>query len=67
MKRKLTAALVLLAVALVFTIQNQRAVRVQFLFWWFETPVSVLFFGLFILGLAFGMLVTWLGGRRQRR
>jgi putative membrane protein len=64
-KLKLIIALILLAVALAFVLQNQQIVTVKFLVWSVKTQVSALFFGLFLLGLAVGWLVSWMARRKR--
>ena len=48
--------LVLLVFLVIFTVQNYEIVKIQFLFWSFETSRAIIIF----LTLAIGVLIGWI-------
>lgn len=66
MKPKLIAAVAILSVALLFVAQNSQQVKVRFLFVSTDPlPLSVMLFGILVLGFVCGFLIAKIGkGRR---
>lgn len=55
MKPRLILTIVLIALVLVFAVQNSATVEVEFLFWGVALPRSLLIFTLLVIG----MIVGW--------
>ena len=53
------AAYAILAVVLVFTLQNYRAVEIRFLFWSLELSASILIFLVLLAGFLVGYLIRF--------
>ena len=64
-KRRLIIAGILLAVVLVFALQNVAIVEVQFLFWGIQLPRSLLIFLVLVIGIIAGWFLK--GAFRKSR
>ncbi len=56
-KTKLTLALVLAAMVIVFTLQNTEVVEVKFLFWSLSLSRVLMIFSLLVVGMVLGWLL----------
>ena len=65
---KLGSGLVLVALVMLFTIQNVQAAPVRFLFWSVELSLALLIFGTLAVGMITGGLITsWIQYSRHRK
>ena len=65
---KLTVAVILIAMVLIFTTQNADAVLVRLLGWSFESSLSLLIFLVLAIGVLSGFLLTeWFHWRGRKR
>ncbi|MEK7321601.1 MAG: LapA family protein [Pseudomonadota bacterium] len=62
-KLKLTLGLVLIGLVIVFTLQNTAVVEVHFLLWTLSMSQVLLIFGLLVIGMALGWLISSLSRR----
>ena len=58
MNWKLITVLILLFLLVIFTAQNYGVVKIQFLFWSFQTSRAIVIFATLFLGVVIG----WIGG-----
>ena len=58
MNWKWIVVLVLMLFLVIFTAQNYEVVKIQFLFWSFQTSRAIVIFATLILGIVIG----WIGG-----
>lgn len=65
MRWKLYLAAVLLVLLLTFVVQNSQTVHFDFLFWTFGLPCALMLLGIFLVGVAAGLLLV--AGRSYRR
>ena len=59
--------LVLLAVIVIFAVQNSQIVTVQFLNWSVNSPIALMSVGVYLLGMLSGWTVVGFMGRSVRR
>ena len=59
--------LVLLAVIIIFAVQNSQIVTVQFLNWSVNSPIALMSVGVYLLGMLSGWTVVGFMGRSVRR
>ncbi len=59
MSAKLIGIIVLLALLVIFAIQNTQSVTIQFLFWGFEMTAVLTILVSFLIGFLVGCLVLW--------
>jgi len=58
MSWKWIVVLILMLFVVIFTAQNYEVVKIQFLFWSFQTSRAIVIFATMILGIVIG----WIGG-----
>ena len=66
MNVKLIGMIILLALMVVFAIQNYQPVTVRFLFWAYESSMVLVFLVSFLIGCLVGGLALWLGGTKKK-
>ena len=55
---KLIVLLVLSLLLVIFAVQNYDVVSIQFLFWSFQTSLTIILFGAFIIGVLVGLIAV---------
>jgi len=66
MNVKILGIIVLLGMMVIFAIQNTQTVKIQFLFWGFETSSVLTILVSFLIGVLVGWLMKWIGsGKRE--
>ena len=65
MKIRLTITIAILALVLLFTLQNMEFVTITFLFWQFSLPRAMLFFLLLIAGIISGWVLRGIAKRAK--
>ena len=63
MKWQWIVVLILLLLLVIFTAQNYQVVKIQFLFWSFETSRAIVIFSTLIIGVIIGWTSAYLRGR----
>ena len=53
--------LILLVILVIFTAQNYEVVRIQFLFWSFETSRAIIIFSTLVIGVLIGWITSLIG------
>ena len=66
MNAKIIGIIVLLVVLVIFAIQNAQSVRINFLFWGFETTAVLSILVSFVIGFLMGWLILWVGPRKKK-
>jgi len=66
MNAKIIGIIVLLVVLVIFAIQNPQSVRINFLFWGFETTAVLSILVSFVIGFLMGWLILWVGPRKKK-
>ncbi|MFH1645251.1 MAG: lipopolysaccharide assembly protein LapA domain-containing protein [Candidatus Omnitrophota bacterium] len=61
MNWKWMVVIVLLALLLIFTLQNHTTVEVQFLFWSFSTSRAIVIFSSVFIGIIIGLISSIIG------
>lgn len=64
---RLTVSLVLLALLVVFAVQNSETLQVSFLFWTIETRRVFILVGVLIVGIVLGWVLRAHGEARKRK
>lgn len=59
MKPRLVVSLILLALVLLFTLQNLEVVTITVLFWQFSLSRALLIFTVLAVGIVIGLLARW--------
>jgi uncharacterized integral membrane protein len=67
MPLRVTIALTVIILVVLFGAQNTEPVSLQLFFWQFTLPVSVVVVGAFAFGVVVGALLLWTEQRRARR
>ena len=62
MSWKWIVVLVLMLFLVIFTVQNYEVVKIQFLFWAFQTSRAIVIF----VTLFLGVIIGWIGGYHYR-
>ena len=63
MNAKLMLILILLLLLVIFTAQNYEVVKIQFLFWSFQTSRAIIIFST----LCIGVIIGWISSAVMRR
>ena len=58
---KWVLVLVLLVFLVIFTVQNYEVVKIQFLFWSFETSRAIIIFATLVIGVLIGWITSLIG------
>ena len=66
MKIRLTITMTILALMLLFSLQNMEFVTITFLFWQFSSPRAMLFFLVLIAGIISGWILHGIAKRAKR-
>ncbi|MFC1632115.1 lipopolysaccharide assembly protein LapA domain-containing protein [Candidatus Omnitrophota bacterium] len=62
MSWKLVVVLILMLFLVIFAVQNYEVVKIQFLFWAFQTSRAIIIFVTLLLG----VIIGWIGGYHYR-
>jgi putative membrane protein len=62
---KLIMLSVVLLVLVIFAVQNYEVVSIQFLFWSFQTSMTIILFGAFIVGVLVGLMAILVKGKQS--
>jgi uncharacterized integral membrane protein len=63
MNPKWTLILILLLLLVIFTAQNYEVVKIQFLFWSFQTSRAIILFATLCIGIIIGWISSAIMGR----
>lgn len=62
MSKRWIVVLILMLLLVIFTVQNYELVKIQFLFWGFQTSRAIVIF----VTLLTGIIIGWIGGYHYR-